>query len=233
MKKFIDTERYGQLNIDKVFFESYFPIIFTCRSSNNKLFFVVCYKNNSEGCKWLVAKTNSAAIIRLLKDEITAREVLLQSQERFSVDYNGAYAFNESDEDFNASSIYLPKKDSYMYAEEGEFDEEIVYYSNANTIVYAKENYKNVIENIATINENLEDISEALNSFCDSIRKITVNVRITDMLVEFGTLAVSSKTSDSEHELYTEYKPMQSINMDTVKNMPSVELDNDTLADAA
>ena len=38
MKEFIKLEKYGHLYIDKVLFESYFPIIFTCVNDNKDIF---------------------------------------------------------------------------------------------------------------------------------------------------------------------------------------------------
>ena len=38
MKKFITLNKYGELYIDKILFETYFPIIFTCKNENNDIF---------------------------------------------------------------------------------------------------------------------------------------------------------------------------------------------------
>lgn len=40
MKEFIKLDKYGQLYIDRVLFESYFPIIFTCVNDNNEIFYM-------------------------------------------------------------------------------------------------------------------------------------------------------------------------------------------------
>lgn len=53
MKKFIKLDSYGQLYIDKILFESYFPIIFTCVNDNKDIFISVCCQNNEKdvnGC---------------------------------------------------------------------------------------------------------------------------------------------------------------------------------------
>lgn len=133
MKEFVKTDHYGQLFIDQVLFESYVPIIFTCKNSNNDLFISVCCQNNGEGSKWLIGKTDPLSIIRLLKDEVTIRSLLIQyCSDRFVVDYAGDQFIvdSESKEYWDEDSKYLPKKDSYMYAEPGEFDEEIAYYES-------------------------------------------------------------------------------------------------------
>ena len=41
MKKFIKTDKYGELYIDRILFESYFPIIFTCK--NDKTNYLYAY----------------------------------------------------------------------------------------------------------------------------------------------------------------------------------------------
>lgn len=123
-KKFLSTEKYGELYIEKVFFESYCPIIFTCVNSHGDLFLVVCSRNNRSGIKWLIARTNPEDIIQLLSDKITIRELLLNASEKFSVDYQkGKYIVNESTTDFDEDSLFLPAEDSFMEAEDGEYDE--------------------------------------------------------------------------------------------------------------
>lgn len=126
MKEFIKLDKYGQLYIDRVLFESYFPIIFTCVNDNNEIFICVCCQNNEKGCKWLIGKTNGTNIIRMLQDEITIRQLLLEySSGKISVDYvENEYTVVCNNLDWDENSSYLPKDDSYMYAEDGEFDVE-------------------------------------------------------------------------------------------------------------
>ena len=126
MKKFITLNKYGELYIDKILFETYFPIIFTCKNENNDIFICVCCQCNENGCKWLVGRTNGSFIVRMLQNEITIRQLLLDCcTEKISVDYkNQEYAIAYNNSDWNEESDYLPKKDAYIDAEGGEFDEE-------------------------------------------------------------------------------------------------------------
>lgn len=125
-KIFVTTEKYGELYIEKVFFESYYPIVFSCVSSQGDLFLVVCSRYNKSGIKWLIAKTNPEDIIQLLSDKITIRELLLKAVDKFSVDYQkGTYIINEKTTDFDEDSLFLPTEDSFIEAEDGEFDEEM------------------------------------------------------------------------------------------------------------
>jgi len=138
MKKFIELEKYGKLYVDKVLFETYFPVIFTCLNDNKDVFICVCCQNNEKGCKWLVGKTNGISIMKMLQNQMTIRQLLLDfSSERITVDYkNNKYTIAYNNSDWNEESKYLPKADSYMYAEEGEFEEEINYFSSIDRIHY-------------------------------------------------------------------------------------------------
>ncbi len=130
MNEFIKTPTKGQLFIDKVLFESNIPILFVCNNAEDELFLCVCCQSNSKGRKWLISSVNEEIIIKMLSDEISLRDAFLaddsfrlsaqRTKDSFSIGYN--------EEDWKEGSIYLPKKDEYMEAEEGEFDEEIDYY---------------------------------------------------------------------------------------------------------
>ncbi|EET58829.1 hypothetical protein BRYFOR_09117 [Marvinbryantia formatexigens DSM 14469] len=119
MKEFVKLDKYGQLYIDKVLFESYLPIVFTCVNDKKDVFIGVCCQNNEKGCKWLLGKTNGINIVRMLRDEITIRQLLLEySFENISVDYvEDKYVISYNNSDWDESSPYLPKEDSYMYGE--------------------------------------------------------------------------------------------------------------------
>ena len=124
MKPFIATKRNGVLAIDKILFESYYPILFTCKNEFNDIFACLCCQHNQNGIKWLVGKTDNSYIMQLLKDQITIRELLLiNTSDKICIDYiKGKYSVNYLSgwEDYKD---YLPKEDSYMYTEPGEFKE--------------------------------------------------------------------------------------------------------------
>ena len=134
MEKFKHIEKIGTLSIDKVLIESYYPILFICRNETEDLFLCSCCQANKDGKKWLVTKTDTATIIKVLKNEITLREAFIKYKEvRYSIFANeDSMCITENDaEDWNyETSIYLPDEGEYMDAEAGEFDEEISYYKN-------------------------------------------------------------------------------------------------------
>lgn len=180
MKEFIKLEKYGQLYIDKVPFESYFPIIFTCVNDNKDVFISVCCQNNEKGCKWLLGKTDGISIVKMLKDEMTIRQLLLEnSSGKISVDYvkNTGYAVAYDNTDWDVNSPYLPKEDSYMYAEDGGFEDEINYFSSLNYCMsYNKEHYKYALDTLAigTISIPSEIVS-TLNVFGKLCSNLVIN----------------------------------------------------------
>lgn len=44
MKKFVMTEKYGQLYVDRVLFETFFPVIFTCTNDEDEVFLLFAAK---------------------------------------------------------------------------------------------------------------------------------------------------------------------------------------------
>lgn len=130
MQKFVKINNDIQLYIDKIILQSYFPIIFTCKDDKTNIYMCVCCQNNEKAIKWLVGKTDAKSIIKTLKNEITILEVLLHNSTKYiSITYtNGKYNIEYDNSDWKKNSKYLPKKNSYIYADEGEFDEEIKYF---------------------------------------------------------------------------------------------------------
>jgi len=192
VQKFVKINKDVQLYIDKIIFESYFPIIFTCKDDKNNIYMCVCCQNNEKGIKWLVGKTDSKSIVKVLEDKITIREVLLyNSEERISIEYiNGDYNVEYNNSDWKENSIYLPKKDSYIYADEGEFDEEIKYFQSLDLICYDENEYVGV-----------SDIQELFEM--DLLYE-----KFTNTIEVSGKLSV--KTADLNNK-YTDSKPIRKI----------------------
>ena len=192
VQKFVKINKDVQLYIDKIIFESYFPIIFTCKDDKNNIYMCVCCQNNEKGIKWLVGKTDSKSIVKVLEDKITIREVLLcNSEEHISIEYiNGDYNVEYNNSDWKENSIYLPKKDSYIYADEGEFDEEIKYFQSLDLICYDENEYVGV-----------SDIQEMFEM--DLLYE-----KFTNTIEVSGKISV--KTADSNNK-YTDSKPIRKI----------------------
>ena len=90
----------------------------------------VCCQNNGDGQKWLLGKVDVHTIIKMLKNEITVRDLFLKhTSSKVSINtINGEFHQHYNNDDWNNDSIYLPKADSYLDPDEGEFDEDIEYY---------------------------------------------------------------------------------------------------------
>ncbi|MCD8120337.1 MAG: hypothetical protein LUE29_12825 [Lachnospiraceae bacterium] len=236
MKKFIWLEEYGQLYIDKVIFESYFPVIFTCLNDRKEVFICVCCQNNEEGCKWLIGKTDGKSIVKMLRDEITVRQLLVEySTGRITVDYKeNEYCISYSNSDWDKDSIYLPKSDSYMYAEDGEFDEEINYFLTTDHIHYAAEYYEKIAEKVGAVCKNIEPIVETLNTFSAAIGHVAVPCEIVIKTIEVCGMVYSKLTLDSEeytnHEIY---RPVFTGTIQTSEKSMNYEIGTDHYADAA
>ena len=136
MKPFMKIDKLGELRIDVVLFESYYPILFTCLNENNDLFLCVCCQSNKEGRKWLITKTTPNIVVKVLKNQLTVREAFLMfPQIQFTIfDDAQKVLINEKNElDWDEEkSISLPDKGEFLDAEEGEFDDEILYYESLN-----------------------------------------------------------------------------------------------------
>lgn len=237
MKEFIKLDKYGQLYIDRVLFESYFPIIFTCVNDNNEIFICVCCQNNKKGCKWLIGKTNGINIIRMLRDEITIRQLLLEySSGKISVDYvKNEYVVAYNNSDWDENSLYLPKDDSYMYAEDGEFDDEIAYFSSVDYVYYEAEYYKRITEVLGTIGKGIEPITEALTTFTSAIGNITIPSEIISTLEVVGEVCTNFTMNTEKYMNQEKYKSVFNSTFSASTEGLSIEVgaDDNNFADAA
>lgn len=147
MNEFINIKE-GELFVDRILFDSYYPILFSCRNQEGDFFICVCCKNNQDGIKWLIGKTEADHIIKVLENRITVRDLLLRyTSSKITVDkINGEFKVSYNNDDWNDNSIYLPKHDSFLNPDPGEFDEEIQYYRKERSKNEYSTVYKNLLE---------------------------------------------------------------------------------------
>lgn len=239
MKEFIKLNKYGLLYMDKILFESYFPIIFTCINDTKDIFICVCCQNNENGCKWLLGKTDGSSIVKMLRDEITIRQLLLEySIEKISVSYvENEYAIDYNSADWNEDSSYLPKEDSYMYAEEGEFEEEISYFSSINDCVpYNMESYQPIAEISGTINSGIESATEILAAFTSPIGTISIPSEIVSTLKVTGKLQIEFAMNTENYSDQGKYESVYNKTFNVISQDLSIKVesaDNHYCADAA
>lgn len=113
------------LQLDMVFFEAKYPIIFTCKNENQKYLFSCCAFNSNE-IKWIGAKTDSNTVLKMLQNEITVREAFLKDEGKLMViSYNGQKVICEYLDKDGVSPELLPTEGMYFEAEEGEFQKEM------------------------------------------------------------------------------------------------------------
>lgn len=225
MKEFINTDRYGKFYYDKILFEAQYPIIFSCKNEYGEIFIGVCCQYNEQAHRWLLGKTEPTNIVRVLRDEMTIRELLTEyCSKRMSVAYmNGAYVMDYHSDDWEKDSIYLPKKDSYMWAEPGEFDEEIEYFlSIKNNLNYEPDSYINILEKNEVIYKDKVSIAdEGLQ--VRYAEELTIPSEIVNTLNVFGIL--DNHMIISTHDLqYGQKDIFKTIKVDNINETISVEL---------
>lgn len=236
MKEFIELKKYGKLYIDKVLFESYFPIIFTCVNDKKDVFICVCCQNNEKGCKWLVGKTDGKSIVKMLRDKITVRQLLLEySSGKISIDYaENKYVIFYNNSDWDKNSPYLPKKDSYMYAEDGEFEDEINYFSLINDdLPYKTEHYESITKETQ---KGIEPIADELEALFPALEGISIPSKIMyDTLKVCGELTAKAVTTIDVYMDSLKYEPVYNKAFNISSDHLSLEVgsNNDHYADAA
>lgn len=171
MEDFMEVGELGRLKIDKIIFESFYPILFTCVNEKQQLFLCVCCQANEEGKKWLITRTTPQIMIDILTDRLTLREAFCKIKDiQYTVLHNSnkikIINGDKNDWDYEKSYI-LPDKDEYLEAEEGEFDEEIAYYQEI--LESTNLNLSCTIEKV--ISEYIS--SFVVKSYCNYIDTIT------------------------------------------------------------
>ena len=187
-KQIFNFEETGILKLDKVIFESYYPILFTCKNeSNGKLYLCVCSQADSKQKKWLVKEVSPHTMVELLNDKMTIRNAFLVDQ---GAKYTVIYDMNQqtknieedNKEDWNEEeSIDLPTTGEYLDAEDGEFEEEISYFEDLKLFLMDE----NVIEptisfSVGTLLE--ESVSKSLYRSESFINSYNGNILISSDL---------------------------------------------------
>ena len=124
-KVFSKVPRFKNISLDKVLFESKYPVMFTCKNDNDIYLFICCLVN-SNSIKWIGTKTNYDILIAMLENEVTIRNAFLSvTDEKIVIEYNGdkvTYSILKSD---NIQKDLFPTAGEYMDAEGDEYIQEI------------------------------------------------------------------------------------------------------------
>ena len=180
MNKIFDFKETGVLEIDKVFFESYYPILFTCKNDKNDLFLCVCCQADSSIKKWLLTTVSAETILKLLSNEITIRDSFLTNNgNKYSIIFkNKKYNLEvDNTKDWDPEkSIDLPTTGEYLDAEGDEYLDEIEYYKNYKIMNRYFVNYTKSYHDILTykINDSSSFADEAVINYSNKEKKVHI-----------------------------------------------------------
>lgn len=226
MKNFITLDKYGEITIDKVIFESYYPIIFTCKSNNNDLFICVCYQHNADACGWLVGKTQPDLLIKLLRDEITVRDIIDKyATDKFKISLVGKVYTVENESAGWFDKDCLPKEDSFLCVDDGEFDEEIDYYLSMNFPKYSEKAFKEIIQTVNQISQNMAPLIETAATFAGVLHELKLPTELMSTLSIIEEIGVQlAQSVPSKYEGSATDKPVYEMSFETKGEKYSIDL---------
>jgi hypothetical protein len=149
-----------------------------------------------------MGKTRGESVVRMLKDELTVRQLLKEhSTGEMTIDYiDGKYTLSRGGSEWSENSAYLPKENSYICAENGEFDEEIKYFSSydesSRMVKEAFQFMDELLEEIKIEMDNLED--SLLNECCDFYRNPATDNVVINATDNVGNVSVKWNRSPDE-----------------------------------
>lgn len=155
---FVDLMMLGSLKIDRVLFESYHPLLFTCLDEYNNLFLCVCCHANNNEQKWLITNVSPQTILDLLNDKITIRDSFLKEKgNKYTIIYRNHEYFVEENNKFDwdqETSQSLPTPGEYIESDENEFVEEINHYKR----FMENAQWKNIITKLNNLTQTLNQL---------------------------------------------------------------------------
>lgn len=131
-KIFRKVSAFSGIILDKILFESKYPVLFTCKKDDDIYLFICCMVSASKA-EWIGTKTDYDTLIGLLENKITIREAFLSvAEEKYLLKYDGSEVFYTETKAENIPDELLPSAGEYMDAEEGEYAEEIKVFESRN-----------------------------------------------------------------------------------------------------
>lgn len=125
-KIFGEIPIFQDIKMDKILFESSYPILFTCIENRNIYLFICCV-NNSDETKWIGTKTSYPNLIELLTNEITIRDAFANVTDKKFLITKKVCRVNFYEVDFeDLPQDLLPMAGEFLETESGEFEEEIL-----------------------------------------------------------------------------------------------------------
>lgn len=125
-KIFGEIPIFQDIKMNKILFESSYPILFTCIEHRNIYLFICCV-NNSDETKWIGTKTSYPNLIELLTNEITIRDVFANVTDKKFLITKKVTGVNFNEVDFkDLPQDLLPTAGEFLETESGELEEEIL-----------------------------------------------------------------------------------------------------------
>lgn len=124
-----------------------------------------------------------------------------------------------------------------MYAEKGEFDNEIDYFLSLNRRMDYNTEYKAVVEASGRLDKGIEPMTEALSGLASVLGTITIRSEVVNTLRAFGELYINHAVNTEEYIKLEEYESVYNKTFNVVsEGKLSLKLkmeNNNNYADAA
>ena len=131
-KIFRQVDVFSGIVVDKILFESKYPVMFTCKKDMDIYLFICCMVN-ADTVEWIGTRTDYDTLIGLLENKITIRDAFLNvTDKKYLVKYDGLKVFCTETEAENIPDKLLPSAGEYMDAEKDEYAEEIKIFESRN-----------------------------------------------------------------------------------------------------
>lgn len=115
---------FGDLNLDYVFFDEQYPILFTAVNKKNELFIVLNFETRGYQ-KWLISKTDYLNLMYMIYNQIPMVDVFKNDTHKKCIavwDYTNKAMSYEIVEFANIDPIDLPASDFYFEADKEEIE---------------------------------------------------------------------------------------------------------------
>ena len=108
--------------MDHVFFETKYPIFFSCIDENGELY-IATFCDTREELRWILAKITQESLIQMIYDQISLYELYDQSKTYYVIqERNGKRSCNIYD-NATIDKLDFPTKGEYLEAEKEEIEE--------------------------------------------------------------------------------------------------------------
>ena len=158
----------GDLEIDYIIVENECPIVFICKDRNNDLYFCNCVTMQNVQ-KWAITKISKETIMNYFKNEISNYEIFKNSSHKiYIVTWNFGYK-KENNKIVSSDKVLdddLPPRDSYLYADEGEFDDYIELLENRDSFSSSLKIEQLILtDNLSQVVEKTLDFTDDFTSY--------------------------------------------------------------------